>query len=170
MKKTTIAAAFVAALAVPTLGHAQTNPSGSITAQATIPGYIQIGATAPLNLGDNITPGTAVNVLATDAQAGYIQLRFNVNNEVTLTTPSVLDRVGGTETLVITFSCAQRDAAAAVSSAATIDCGATHGFTGVESLQDVYFHFGGSISAAATGAALPGVYQGTVILNSVQVN
>lgn len=126
----------------------------------------QLTALRPLAFGTIIT-GTTTTVAATDASAAAWRIRgiLGVSGGITLTLPSVLTRVGGGESMPVSF-CATC-AVYRINGTTPVGGTAFDPNTGVQGLyvvvlSDVYVWLGGSVSPPRTQA--PGNYVGTVVL------
>ncbi|HEX8829612.1 MAG TPA: hypothetical protein VF705_00510 [Longimicrobium sp.] len=159
MKKLALAAAAVAALALPSLATAQT---GTINATATVQTVLNFGTSQAVDFGA-ITPGTAATA------SGWIQLNRNVGVIFTLpdnTGTGRLTRSGGSETLQPAYTCGIGTTNAAITSAFS-SCAPATGTTGVLTLTapaattTEYVIFNGSLTAAQTNT-VPGTYNGVI--------
>jgi hypothetical protein len=143
-------------LALPSLAQAQV--TGSITASATIATVFAFGAPTALNFG-SITPNTAVSA------TGSIPMQRNIGVIYSLpdgATTGVL--TSGGNTLQPTYTCGVGSTGTAIVTAFS-SCTSTASVMTVSNpggLVNEFVVFKADLSAAQTGAALPGVYTGTI--------
>lgn len=152
MRKLSLSALAVLALALPGAAAAQDNATMTVTAN--VLGPINVAVQQVLDFGD-VLPGVPQDIPSTDvANSGIFAVTGNAGSEVDVaftTLPAVLDD-GGLNTMTVTWSAGYGDLATAQGTAFTAGSGATTTLTGA---GELFVFLGGSFTPAvdqATGA------------------
>lgn len=161
---------MVIALAL-VVGAASAASAQSITASASVSQVAQPTGTVrnvvfpagtPGGAGGSAVTASATGLNATGPQLGFVEYQLNYGGpSVAVSAPATLSD-GGTNTIAVSFSCGESDAAGTGLTLAA--CG-THslGFAGA-GLQTRRVWVGGSIAQAAIDAAAATTYSGTITL------
>jgi hypothetical protein len=139
--------------------------NASISANAIVAGALSVTSVRDLDFG-TVIPNFNRTILTTDATSGHFQIDGGVNAEVSLTyssLPGALTRVGGTETMTITYTATHN----------TTDAGGVGtGFTPASGLTtrldtttgELHVYMGGLLTVASGQVA--GDYSATITLDA----
>ena len=126
---------------------------------------LQFAEATPGGTGGVSVTAAATGANASGPQLGFVEYELNyAGPDVSVSAPATLSD-GGTNTIAVTFTCGESDAAG--TGLALAACGShALGFTG-SGLQTRRVWVGGSISQAAIDAAAATTYSGTITLTLI---
>ena len=162
-----LVAALGASLSMPTVAAAQNSDSDQIQATLTVIQAILVTGTQDLAFG-TVLGGAAVTIDWQDPLAGALEIDAAPGEQIDATftaLPAVLTRVGGTETVAITYTAGVNDVNDQASGTPVTDpTGVGVASFAVPTTGQVYIWLGGSVSPAAAQAV--GDYVATIELTA----
>ena len=161
-----LVAALGASLSMPTVAAAQNSDSDQIQATLTVIQAILVTGTQDLAFG-TVLGGAAVTIDWQDPLAGALEIDAAPGEQIEATftaLPAVLTRVGGTETVAITYTAGVNEVDDQSTGTEVTDPTGTGASFTMPATGQVYIWLGGSVSPAAAQAV--GDYVATIELTA----